>query len=203
MHPSADSTGEIPFSGRGLHKAFGGIPVLKGVDLDLHPGEVVALAGENGAGKSTLMKIVAGQVAADAGELIVGGIAQHRFGQVAAARSGIAIVPQELAPVPDMTVAENIFLGRELTHAGVVLRGREMRALASQLLQDFGLDLDPRTPMRELTVAVQQIVEIIKITTIGARVILLDEPSSAISTREVERLYGIIERLRAEGWRSC
>jgi ribose transport system ATP-binding protein len=199
MHPSADASGETPVSARGLHKAFGGIPVLKGVDLDLHPGEVVALAGENGAGKSTLMKIIAGQVTADSGELVVGGVPHHHFGQVAAARSGIAIVPQELAPVPDMTVAENIFLGREVTRAGVLLRGREMRARARRLLQDFGLDLDPRTPMRELTVAVQQIVEIIKITTVGARVILLDEPSSAISTREVERLYAIIDRLRAEG----
>ncbi|WP_229384575.1 sugar ABC transporter ATP-binding protein [Microbacterium allomyrinae] len=199
MHRDDAYAGEPPFSGRGIHKAFGGIPVLKGIDLDLHPGEVVALAGENGAGKSTLMKIIAGQVIADMGDLSIAGVAQHRFNSVAAARAGIAIVPQELAPVPDMTVAENIFLGRETTSAAVFLRSAAMRSESRRLLRDFGLDIDPRTPMRDLTVAMQQIIEIIKITTVGARVILLDEPSSAISVREVDRLYQIIDRLRGEG----
>jgi ribose transport system ATP-binding protein len=187
------------FSCRSVSKAFGGIPVLADLDLDLVPGEVVALAGENGAGKSTLLKIIAGQVNADSGELYMSGEIVGRYNATVAHRSGVSIVPQELAPVPDLAVYENIFLGRELlTRAGLIDR-RSEKAQAAMLLKSFDLAIDPALPMRRLTVALQQIVEIVKNTFHGSKVLLLDEPTSAISTREVSRLYSIIDRLRADG----
>lgn len=199
MMTIAPPASTVTFACRGISKGFGGIPVLTDLDLDLAPGEVVALAGENGAGKSTLLKIIAGQVRPDAGELTMGGETIGRYNASLAHRHGISIVPQELAPVPDMTVYENIFLGRELrTRIGTIDRGTE-RTRAATLLQSFGLNIDPSTPMRRLTVALQQIVEIVKNTFHGSKVLLLDEPTSAISTREVSRLYGIIDRLRSEG----
>jgi len=153
---------------RDLIKAFGGVPVLKGVSLALAPGTVTALAGENGAGKSTLMKIASGQVRPDAGQVLVEGNTLHRADPREAHRLGVAIVPQELAPIRDMTVYENLFLGRELrTRAGLLDR-RRMAAQARELLEVFDVDIDPKTPMRRLSVALCQIVEIVKSTSRGA-----------------------------------
>lgn len=190
---------DVAFRCRGIEKGFGGIPVLRGIDLDLEPGVVVALAGENGAGKSTLLKIIAGEVRPDAGSLELAGETLARYSIATVHRAGVAIVPQELAPVPDLSVYENIFLGRELRDRLGFVDRRAERAAATQLLKSFDLDLDPRLPMRSLSVALQQIIEIIKNTSGGCRVLLLDEPSSAISTREVDRLYRIIDRLRTDG----
>ncbi|WP_210651580.1 sugar ABC transporter ATP-binding protein [Nocardioides sp. SYSU D00065] len=183
---------------RDLTKSFGGVPVLRGVSLGLRRGEVTALAGENGAGKSTLIKIIAGQLRADGGYVEVEGGARPTSVRAAHA-AGVAIVPQELAPVLDMTVYENIFLGRELTSRVGTLDRRSMRSRARGLLEEFGVDIDPGIPMRRLSVALQQIVEIVKNSSSGSKVLLLDEPTSAISEREVERLYDVVERLKQKG----
>ncbi|WP_405927279.1 sugar ABC transporter ATP-binding protein [Streptomyces sp. NBC_00035] len=184
---------------RGLVKAFGGISVLRGVSLTLEPGTVTALAGENGAGKSTLMKIVSGQVRPDAGDVFVAGEALRHADARIARELGVGIVPQELAPILDMTVYENLFAGRELKRRSGLLDRRRMAARAREMLEVFGVDIDPQAPMRRLTVALRQIVEITKTTSWGARVVLLDEPTSAISGHEVERLYGVVDKLRERG----
>ncbi|GAA1430171.1 sugar ABC transporter ATP-binding protein [Microlunatus lacustris] len=181
-----------------LHKGFGGIPVLKGVSLALEHGTVTALAGENGAGKSTLMKIASGQYRADSGTVTVDGTGLRGGSMAEAHRAGVAIVPQELASLPDMTVYENLFVGREIRRAGVLDR-RAMIRQAEEALADFDVHIRVTARMRSLPVGLQQIVEIVKATRTGAKVLLLDEPSSAISEREVEGLYGVVRRLRSSG----
>ncbi|SDS77269.1 sugar ABC transporter ATP-binding protein [Microlunatus soli] len=183
---------------RELIKGFGGIPVLKGVSLALEQGSVTALAGENGAGKSTLMKIASGQYRADSGSVLVGGTALTAGNMAEAHRSGVAIVPQELASIPDLTVYENLFVGRELRRAGFLDR-RGMIKQARAAMDVFGVDIPVTARMASLPVGMQQIVEIVKATRTGAKVLLLDEPSSAIAEREVERLYGVVRRLREQG----
>lgn len=182
---------------RDVTKGFGGVPVLTGVGLDLEPGTVTALAGENGAGKSTLLKIASGQYRADGGSVSVDGHELH--GSVADAhRAGVAIVPQELASIPEQSVYENLFVGRELHRFGLLDR-RSMIKAARSALADFGVEIDVTAPMRRLPVGIQQIIEIVKATHTGARVLLLDEPTSAISEREVEQLYRVVRRLRSQG----
>jgi ribose transport system ATP-binding protein len=184
---------------RELTKSFGGLPVLRGVSLRLEPGTVTVLAGENGAGKSTLLKIASGQLRADEGEVLVGG-EPLAAGDVNAARAaGIGIVPQELAPIPDLSIYENLFVGRELrTRIGMLDRRRMIKG-AQDMLTVFGIDLDPRVKMRRLSVGMTQLVEIVKNTSWGARTVFLDEPTSAIPDREVERLFALINQLRERG----
>ncbi len=183
---------------RDLQKGFGGIPVLKGVSLSLQHGTVTALAGENGAGKSTLMKIASGQYKADSGSVVVDGNELHAGSMAEAHRSGVAIVPQELASIPDLTVYENLFVGKEIRRFGILDR-RTMIAQAREALADFDVDIPVTARMRSLPVGLQQIVEIVKATRTGAQVLLLDEPSSAISEREVEGLYRVVNQLRTQG----
>ena len=184
---------------RDLRKSFGGVPVLKGVSLSLQLGTVTALAGENGAGKSTMMKIAAGQYRADSGEVLVRGEPLAGGGIRAAHRLGVAIVPQELASIADMTVYENLFVGRELKTRLGTLDRRRMATRAAEMLEVFGVRIDPGARMGTLPVGMQQIVEIVKNSSRGAKVVLLDEPSSAISEREVEGLYRVVRRLRDDG----
>lgn len=195
-----DDSPEIPMLRcRGVEMAFGGVPVLKGIDLQLRPGSVTALAGENGAGKSTLMKIASGQYRPTAGEVEVRGQSLPSGSIRAAADLGVAIVPQELASIPELTVYENLFIGRELRTPLRTLDRRAMIAETRTNLADFGLDVDPRTVMGSLPVGVRQIIEIIKATSRGARVLLLDEPTSAIAEREVARLAEVVRNLRDQG----
>jgi ribose transport system ATP-binding protein len=184
---------------RDLAKAFGGVPVLKGVSLTLKAGTVTALAGENGAGKSTMMKIASGQVKPDRGQVLIGGEPLSHGDPQAAHRQGIAIVPQELAPIMDMKVYENLFIGRELRSRAGLLDRRAMARKAREILDVFGVEIDPQSTMRKLPVGLRQLVEIAKNTSGGAKVLLLDEPSSAISDREVERLYAVVNKLREQG----
>jgi ribose transport system ATP-binding protein len=181
-----------------IRKSFGGVPVLDGITLDLQPGTVTALAGENGAGKSTLMKIISGQYSADHGTVTVGETVLSPGNTKDAVRHGVAIVPQELASIEDMTVYENLFVGRELT-VGPFLNRRAMIDEARDALGVFGVDINPSARMGSLPVGLRQIVEIVKAARTGARVVMLDEPTSAISEREVEGLYTIVRRLREHG----
>lgn len=181
-----------------IEKSFGGVPVLKGITLNLQPGTVTALAGENGAGKSTLMKIVSGQYSADHGTVTVQGNQLTPGNTRDAVRHGVAIVPQELASIEDMTVYENLFVGREIT-MGPFLNRRAMIDEARDALAVFGVDISPTARMGSLPVGLRQIVEIVKAARTGAQVVMLDEPTSAISEREVEGLYQIVRRLRDHG----
>ena len=181
-----------------IKKSFGGVPVLKGITLYLEPGTVTALAGENGAGKSTLMKIVSGQYVADEGNVSVQGIHLAPGNTRDAVRHGVAIVPQELASIEDMTVYENLFVGRELRR-GPFLNRRAMIDQAAETLSAFDVAISPTARMGSLPVGLRQIVEIVKAARTGAHVVMLDEPTSAISEREVEGLYAIVRRLREHG----
>lgn len=184
---------------RDVHKSFGGVPVLKGVSLALEPGTVTALAGENGAGKSTLLKIASGQYRADRGAVLLRGEDLPAGDPKAAHRLGVAIVPQELASIDDMTVYENLFVGHEVRSRLGLLDRRAMITAARQALDVFEVDIKPTTQMSRLPVGLRQIVEIVKCTNLGAKVILLDEPTSAIAEREVEGLYAVVRRLRQDG----
>ncbi|BBZ60445.1 sugar ABC transporter ATP-binding protein [Mycolicibacterium monacense] len=181
-----------------IEKSFHGVPVLKGITLNLQPGTVTALAGENGAGKSTLMKIISGQYTADHGTVTVKGNELASGNTKDAVKHGVAIVPQELASIEDMTVYENLFVGRELT-VGPFLNRRAMIAEAGDALAVFGVSIPPTARMGSLPVGLRQIVEIVKAARTGAQVVMLDEPTSAISEREVEGLYSIVRRLREQG----
>jgi ribose transport system ATP-binding protein len=182
----------------GITKSFGGVPILKSVTLRLEPGTVTALAGENGAGKSTLMKIISGQYSADDGTVSVRGSTLTAGNPRDAVRHGVAIVPQELASIEDMTVYENLFVGRELRR-GPFLNRRAMIAEARRTLGLFDVGISPTARMGSLPVGLRQIVEIVEAARTGARLMMLDEPTSAISEREVEGLYRIVHRLRDQG----
>lgn len=182
----------------GITKDFPGVRALSGVTFSCLPGEVHALVGENGAGKSTLMRILSGVYPDYEGTITISG--RHvRFASTRdAERAGISIIHQELNLVDGLSVAENIFLGREPSRFGLVDFGR-MNAQARTLLAELGMELDPRTPVRALSVGQQQMVEIAKALSVDARIIVMDEPTSALTEHEVEALFGIVRGLRQRG----
>jgi ribose transport system ATP-binding protein len=182
----------------GIVKAFGPVQVLHGVSFELAPGRVVGLLGENGAGKSTLMKILAGYEAAGGGELRVAGEPVRFDGPRAAEARGIVMIHQEFALAEDLTIAQNIFLGHELTR-GWRLDDAAMRAETARVLAQVGLARSPDTPVRRLIVAEKQLVEIAKALQRAARVLVMDEPTASLTPGETERLFALIARLRAEG----
>ena len=185
---------------REITKSFPGVLALGGVTFDLHEGEIHALCGENGAGKSTLMKILGGVYPSPeyGGEILIHGEPQ-RFRSIRDAEgAGIAIVFQELSLVKDLTVGENIFLGREPRRFGVVLWDKLYRQ-AQQLLNDLRLTIDPHTPVRNLGIGQQQLVEIAKALSHNARILVLDEPTAALTDTEVETLVHILNQLRERG----
>ncbi|WP_343717367.1 sugar ABC transporter ATP-binding protein [Inquilinus sp.] len=183
----------------GISKAFGGVRALRGVDFVLKAGEIHGLVGENGAGKSTMMKIIAGVHSGYEGTMRIDG-REVRFRSARdALAAGVGMVHQELSIVPDLSVAENVFLGSQpLTKLGIV-DWAGMRRAAEEQLRRLGIDIDPRTPAGALPIGLQQMIEIARVLFSGARIIILDEPTSALSPPEIERLFGVLRRLRDEG----
>ena len=183
----------------GLKKSFGGVAALKNGQFRLKKGSVHALCGGNGAGKSTFLKIVMGIHAREAGVIRRNG-QEVRFDTPAdALANGVSIIEQELSPVPAMTVAENMFLGREPLHAFGRVDFKTMNALAQQVLDQLGFDIAPTTRMMDLSVARTQLVEIAKALSYGAEVIIMDEPTSALGESEAEQLFAAIARLKQQG----
>ncbi|MCO6052353.1 sugar ABC transporter ATP-binding protein [Mesorhizobium sp. RP14(2022)] len=184
---------------RGISKRFGGVAALSDIHFDLAPGEVHSLMGENGAGKSTLMKILSGVQPDYGGEIRISG-APVRFSNVRQAEAaGIAIIHQELNLVPGLSVSENIFLGREPRLVGLLTDARTARRDAAVLLARLGIELDPNARVGDLRVGEQQLVEIAKALSFDARILFMDEPTSALSPAECERLFGIIGQLAQSG----
>src|SRR5918997_3120606 len=184
---------------RGITKSFAGNSVLAGVSLRAAAGEVHAVVGENGAGKSTLMKVLAGVHQPDAGELVIDG--QHRsfHHPVQAQAAGGATIYQEFNLLPERTVAENVWVGREPGRFGVVDRAR-MEADTARLLDDIGeRSFSPRTRVGTLAVAQQQVVEVVKARSLDARILVMDEPTAALAGEEVDELLALVHRLREHG----
>ena len=183
----------------GVSKSFPGVLALDKVDLDVLPGEVHVLLGENGAGKSTLMKILSGAVKRDSGEIELDGRRVEIDTPRDAQALGVRIIYQELTLVPYLTAAENIFLGREPRSMPGFVDARRMRAEAARLLGTLGLRLDPDRPIREMGIAQQQMVEVAKALVDNARVLIMDEPTSALTNTEIDELFAAINRLTARG----
>lgn len=184
---------------RNITKKFSGVSALSAVNLELHPGKVNAIIGENGAGKSTLMKIFSGVHTQYEGEIIFNGKPVKFHNTKEAEAAGIAIIHQELNLVPYLSVAENIFLGAEITNVFGVLDKKQMNEKTKGLLARLNLDVAPDTLIAQLKVGQQQLVEIAKALHTNAAVIIMDEPTSAISDKEVDNLFGIINQFKQEG----
>ncbi len=181
-----------------IEKRFPGVKALSGVSFAAQAGQVHGLLGENGAGKSTLLKILGGQYRPDGGRLLVGGTERHFHSAADAIAAGIAVIHQELQYVPDLTVAENVLLGRLPSRYGFVDR-KQARRIVAQRLAALGVDLDPDARLADLSIAQRQMVEICKALLQDAQVIALDEPTSSLSHRETEVLFRIVKDLRAAG----
>lgn len=184
---------------RGICKRYPGVQALNDASLEVRAGEVHALVGENGAGKSTLMKILSGAVIRDSGDIILNGESVNLGDPIKARRLGISTIYQELTLVPQLTVAENIFLGKAPARWPGVIDWSGMRREATRILNELGVSLDPDAPVRTLRIAQQQMVEVARALTDSARILIMDEPTSTLSEREVAQLFAIIKRLTADG----
>jgi ribose transport system ATP-binding protein len=182
-----------------ISKSFGGVQALRNVDFTLNAGEIHGLAGENGAGKSTMMKIIAGVHGADSGTMRVDGKEVHFRSTRDALAASIGMVHQELSVAPELTVAENVFFGSQPVNGMGVVAWRRMAERAAEELENLGLDINPRARLGDFPIGVQQLVELSRVLFSGARIIILDEPTSALSPPEIERLFGVLAKLREEG----
>ena len=184
---------------RSISKAFPGVQALQDCSLEIRPGEVHALLGENGAGKSTLMKILTGIYQPDSGEILFEG-QKVKIGSVLDARAlGITMIHQELNLLSNLTIAQNIFIGKEIKKNGLFLDEKAIRTKSAELLAQVNLNVDPNTMVSELTVAQQQMVEIAKAISYNSRVIIMDEPTAPLSSSEIERLFDIIRGMKKNG----
>ncbi|HEX4766173.1 MAG TPA: sugar ABC transporter ATP-binding protein [Lichenihabitans sp.] len=195
MATANDSIVQDGLSIRGVAKRYGPITVLRDVDLDVRPGEVVALLGENGAGKSTVSSVIAGLVQPTAGAMFWNGQPYAPTSPADALRQGIGLIHQEMRLLPDLSIAENVFVGRLPTRGGRVDRS-SMARRAAQNLRSLGLDVSPATLVRDLRVAAQQQVEIAKALTLDAKFLIFDEPTAALGGEETDHLFEQIARLK-------
>jgi len=185
---------------RNLNKSFPGVHALKDVKFDLYPGEVHTLVGENGAGKSTLMKVLSGVYQKDSGEVLIDGKPVAIPNPKAAQRLGISIIHQELNLMNHLTAAQNIFIGREPKRGlGLFLDEKALNQKARDLFAMLKMEIDPRVKIGDLTIAKQQMVEIVKALSYDARVLIMDEPTAALNEAEIEELFTIIRHLRGQG----
>src|ERR671914_2396544 len=199
---SLDSQGDAPvpvLAFRSVTKRFGGAVALDGVDFDLMPGEIHGLVGENGAGKSTLMKILSGVHTPDEGEIVLRGEVVQFASPAESKARGIGMIYQELSCMPALTVAENVFLGSQPTTRSGLIDWKKMRRDAGEHLDALGIDVDVSSPLGRLSLGGQQLVEIARVVFSGASIIVLDEPTSALSGPEAKRLFAAMEELKARG----
>ena len=189
---------ELIVSMENISKSFPGVKALDNVRFELRSGEVMALLGENGAGKSTLMKILSGVYTRDDGKLEIFGKEYGDLTPKQAQEAGVAIIHQELNMCKHLSVAENMFLGRELT-GKFALDNKRMEEKAREVLNDLKIDIDPRQTVGELPVSKQQMVEIAKALSVNAKILIMDEPTSALTAREIEELFRIIHKLKEDG----
>ena len=183
---------------KNITKSFSGVEVLHGIDLSLDAGEIRAVLGANGAGKSTLMNIITGSVQASSGEIILDGKKVHISDPIAAQKNGIAMVHQELSVVPTMTVVHNMFLGREIKRRGIVDMPA-MRRKYDELCSQYGFSIPGGAKIRDLSIAQRQIVEILRAVSFNARLLILDEPTTALAEKEKQQLFKIVRQLKAGG----
>ena len=184
---------------RGASRSYGAVRALRGVSLSLRGGEVRGLVGENGAGKSTIVRLLAGVQRPDDGEVLIDGAPVQLHTPTDARDAGVAVIYQEPTLFPDLSVAENVMMGRQPLAAGRRIDRRAVRSHVQELLDRLGVTLDPLQPVRGLSIADQQIVEIAKALSFDARVLIMDEPTAALSGAEVQRLFGVVETLRDRG----
>jgi ribose transport system ATP-binding protein len=189
---------EIIVSMTGINKSFPGVKALDNVDFELRSGEVMALLGENGAGKSTLVKILSGVYTRDSGEMKIFGKEYGNLTPKQAQAAGVAIIHQELNMCKHLSVAENIFLGRELVKGGMLSNG-EMEAEAKRILDELNIEISPDQVVGELTISKQQMVEIAKALSVNARILIMDEPTSSLTAKEIDDLFRIIRTLKQNG----
>jgi ribose transport system ATP-binding protein len=196
---AAVTDGARRFAMREIRKAFGATVALDGVELSVAAGEICGLVGQNGAGKSTLMAILAGALAPDAGTMTIDGQRYAPASPIDARRAGVAMIYQELSLAPHLTVMENILLGAEPMRYGLVDRARMRRMAATALAQLGHHDIPPDAPVGALSVAAQQLVEIARALAVGCRVLVLDEPTSSLGAADVQHLFSLLRRLKAQG----
>jgi erythritol transport system ATP-binding protein len=197
-HPALGAPGEVVLSARNVAKSYGSVHALKGVNFDIRRGQVTTLFGENGAGKSTLMRILSGVTPPSSGEIVLDG-APVVFASANEARErGISIIHQELSLAPNLSVRDNIFMGREIQTATGVDFARESE-ITRALMAELEEDIDPATPVEQLRLGQQQIVEIARALAVNSRILIMDEPTSALSASEVEVLFKVIRDLTARG----
>jgi len=183
---------------RGIGKIFGKVRVLENIDFDIHPGEVHILAGENGAGKSTLIKILSGVYSSSKGTILMNGDGINPHTPLEANSLGISVIHQELSLVPSMSIKDNLFLGRPHTRAGFIL-DKEHHKQAFAILSDMGIHIDINEKIENIPISIQQLIEIAKAISINAKVIIMDEPSSALNAKDVEILFSLIDKLKIQG----
>src|SRR5947208_12759221 len=189
----------MKFEMRGVRKAFGATQALDGVDLSVADGEICGLVGQNGAGKSTLMAILSGALVPDAGSMVIDGRPYTPRSPIEARRAGVAMIYQELSLAPDLTVMENMLLGAEPLRRGLI-DWTAMRAQAAAALAQLGHDdIPPDAIAGDLSVAQQQLVEIARALAVGCRMLVLDEPTSSLGRADVEHLFALLRRLKAQG----
>ncbi len=184
---------------RGIAKAFPGVQALKNVDLTLNEGEVLALLGENGAGKSTLIKVLSGAHRPDSGTICVKGESVEIRRPMDAERHGIAVIYQEFNLIPALSVVDNVCLGNERRSRGLFIDRAAQVAMVEALLERIGVELDPHALVSTLTVAQQQVVEIVKALSREASILVMDEPSAALSHKEVDRMFAVVDELTSQG----